>query len=67
MGRQEERHQHHRQERAGKKEERKEHEHEAERQPGLHPGWIWALGLILMLIATLTWTFLIYPRFIAPI
>jgi hypothetical protein len=62
MNHQEERHQHHRKEREEKKEARKEHEHVAERRPGnIHPGWYLALGLALTFVATLIWTFFLYP------
>jgi hypothetical protein len=67
MDRQEQRHQHHRQERAEKKAAQREHEQANEARGGVHRGWFWGLGVLLMLVAALTWTFIIYPRFIAPI
>lgn len=61
MNHQEE-HQHHRKEREVKNEAKKEHERSEERKSGsLHPGWYWALGVVLTLIATLVWTFFFYP------
>ena len=68
MTHQEEHHEHHRKEREEKKAERKEYEHEEERRPGsLHPAWYVVVGVLLAGIAILTWTFVIYPRYISPI
>jgi hypothetical protein len=55
MDHQEQHHQHHRKER----EEEKKHEAQRERdleRKGIHPGWFFGIGAVLVLVAILIWT-----------
>ena len=56
MGRQFEHQKHHQDERAQKRDERKQHEHAQEKQVrSIHPGW---LGVVLVGAALMLWTFI---------
>ena len=60
MDHHEQHHQHHEKERHHEKELRKQHEHEAERRPrSIHPGWFLGVGVLLVLLAVLVWTFVL--------
>lgn len=63
MDHKEQHHQHHEKEREEKKKEKKEHEHQQEKKDFLpfHPAWLVGVGIVLVLAATLVWTFLIQP------
>lgn len=53
--------QHHQKEREEKKKHKKEHEHQQEKQfpYPIHPKWLLIVGVGLILVAVLVWTFLL--------
>jgi hypothetical protein len=58
MDHKEQHHLHHQQEREHKKKEQKEHEREQEKKLlPVHPAWLFGLGVVLVLLAILVWTF----------
>jgi hypothetical protein len=58
MDHHEQHHLHHQKEREHEKKERKEHEHEQEKKlRSIHPAWFVALGIVLILLVVLVWTF----------
>jgi len=61
MDHKERHHEHHRQEREEKKKEHAAYErrHEAGRPP-IHPGWLWGSGFVLVLIAVVIWTWVVW-------
>lgn len=61
MDHHEQHHQHHEKEREEKKKEHKkyEQEHEKNRLP-LHPGWLFAAGILLVIVALAIWTFFVW-------
>ena len=61
MDHQEQHHQHHQKEREEKKKEEKAHEREQEKSSlPFHPAWLVGVGVVLVVIAVLVWTFFIW-------
>lgn len=61
MDHKEQHHQHHRAEREEKKKEHKEHERQEEKNAlPVHPAWLLALGIALIAVAMLVWTFIVW-------
>jgi hypothetical protein len=59
MDHKEQHHQHHLHEREEKKKERKEHEHEVEKKLlPIHPAWLLAVAVALILVSMLIWSML---------
>jgi quinol-cytochrome oxidoreductase complex cytochrome b subunit len=61
MDHKEQHHQHHQKEREQHKKEQREHEHQMEKSNlPFHPAWLVGFGLVLILVAILVWTFLVW-------
>ncbi len=60
MNHQEQHHEHHRKEREEHKKEQKEHDRKQEKNGlPIHPRWLWAIAVVMILTAVLIWTFLL--------
>lgn len=60
MDQHEKHHQHHEKEREHEKQEKKRHEHEEEQKPRvIHPGWFLAVGIVLIILVVLVWTYIV--------
>jgi type VI protein secretion system component VasF len=58
MDHHEQHHLHHQKEREHEKKEHKAHEHEQEKMlRTIHPAWFVAMGIVLILLIVLVWTF----------
>jgi hypothetical protein len=61
MDHHEQHHQHHEKEREERIKHEKEHERREEKQPWkIHPAWWVVMGVVLILVAVLIWTFLLH-------
>jgi hypothetical protein len=60
MDHKEQHHQHHQKEREQEIKEHKAHERAQGKKSLPHPGWFVGVGVVLILIAVLIWTFLIW-------
>jgi hypothetical protein len=65
MDHHEQHHLHHEKEREHRKKIQKEHERQQEKNMlPIHPLWLLVIGIVLVLVAVLIWSFVVWPLFL---